>query len=85
MTFDSFKETFTPHIEGTANNEREAHESQGEDEDGKKSALQGTRSKKGSMNRTNSQLNAENDSVENRNEAASKRSSKRSNLDASRY
>ena len=54
MTFDSFKETFAPHIEGSAANEREAHESQGEDDDGKKSALQGTRSKKGSMNRTNS-------------------------------
>lgn len=39
MTFDAFKEAFTPHIEGTANNEREAHESHGEDEDGKKSAL----------------------------------------------
>ena len=84
MTFDSFKEAFTPHIEGTAYNEREAHESQGEDDDGKKSALQGTRSKK-SMNRTNSQLGAENDSAENRGDAASKRSSKRSNLDASRY
>lgn len=54
MTYDSFKEVYTPHIEGTANNEREAHESQGEDEDGKKSAMQASRSKKSNMNRTNS-------------------------------
>lgn len=57
MTFDTFKETFTPHIEGSAANEREAHESQGEEEDGVKSKGKGTSKK--SVNRTNSQLNAD--------------------------
>lgn len=84
MTFDSFKETFTPHIEGSAANEREAHESHGEEEDGVKSNRKGTMSKK-SINRTNSQLNDDGASVDHRNEALSKRSSRKSNLDASRY
>ena len=83
MTFNKFKEEFSTHIEGTAANEREAHESQGEEEDGVKSKGKGTSKK--SVNRTNSQFNADGESVEHRNEALSKRSSKRSNLDASRY
>ena len=64
VTFDTFKENFTAHIEGTAPNEREAHESQGEDnDDGKKSARKSQssrlKSKKGGGSRSNSQINAD--------------------------
>ena len=79
MTYEAYKDAFSPHIEGTANNDREAHESQGEDDDGKKSAVN-TKSKK-SMNRTNSQIGGEGDSIEQRNDGLSKRSSKRSQMD----
>ena len=38
MPFTTFKESMAAHIEGTATNEREAHESAGEEgEEGKKS------------------------------------------------
>ena len=85
MTFEDFKEQFMEHIEGNAPNEREAHESADEGDDGKKSQNKGTVSKKGSMlNRTNSQFAGDGDSVEHR-EGLSKRSSKRSNLDQSKY
>lgn len=37
LTFEDFKDQFMEHIEGTATNEREAHESADEGDDGKKS------------------------------------------------
>jgi len=70
------------HIEGTANNDREAHESQGEDDGEKKSVRKSTISKKKSaMSRTGSQFDGEG-SVDN---AISKKSSKKSTLDKSGY
>ena len=55
-------------------------------EEAKKSERRGTHSKRGSqLNRTSSQFAAENDSVDVGAEAASKRSSKKSQLDASKY
>ena len=56
------------HIEGTAPNEREAHESAEEEaaDAGKKSAKQGSLSKSGKdPNRTSSHFVGDNDSVEN--------------------
>ena len=55
MTFDAFKEQFLAHIDGTANNDREAVESQDENENGQnKSAKPGTLSKRGTdMNDVN--------------------------------
>ena len=87
MSLEEFKEQFMAHIEGTAPNEREAHDSAGEEgDDQKKSQKQGTVSKKGSqLNRTNSQFAGDGDSVDKRNEGMSKRSSKRSNLDTTKF
>ena len=80
MTYDTFIEEFTPHIDGTATNEREGNESADEaPEDGKKSVGKGTASKKSIVG---SQFNADQDSVEN---AKSYRSSRRSNMDGSKY
>lgn len=79
--FDAFKASMASHIEGTASNDREAHESQGEDDGEKKSVRKSTISKKGSaLNRTSSQFDAGN-SVDN----ISKKSSKKSTLDKSGY
>lgn len=74
------------HIEGTAANDREAQDSAGEEgEDGKKSVRQVSVSKKGSMmNRTGSAFDGDR-SIDNMNDAKSKRSSKRSTLDKSQY
>ena len=86
MNFETFKNQFVDHIEGTAKNEREAHDSADDGEDAKKSIRQGSVSKRGSqLNKTGSQFAGDQDSVEHRNEGLSKRSSKKSNLDASKY
>lgn len=78
---------FEGHIDGTAANEREAHESADEGmEDAKKSQKKSTISRKESqLNKTSSQFVGDADSVEHRAEGLSKRSSKKSNMDASRY
>ncbi len=85
IPFNVFKDSMAGHIEGTAANDREAQDSQGEEaEDGKKSVKVSV-SKKGSvMNRTGSAFDGDR-SIDNINDAKSKRSSKRSTLDKSQY
>lgn len=56
MTFTMYKEKFTAHIEGTASNDREAHDS-AEEEGGAKSVKKSTISKKPTeLNNTRSNL-----------------------------
>lgn len=88
LSFEDFMKLFEGHIDGTAPNEREAHESadEGAIEDAKKSQKKSTISRKESnLNKTSSHFVGDGDSVEQRNDALSKRSSKKSNMDASRY
>lgn len=89
MTFEAFLEQFTAHIEGTAANEREAHESadEGVEEQKKSSGKAGTQSKKGTdaMNRTSSHYVNDADSVENEKKSMISKNTKKSNLDTSKY
>lgn len=82
ITFEEFKEQFVAHIDGTATNEREAHESADEAaENPKGSQKGGTQSKKATeMNHTSSQLmDKDGDSVDgDRKSAMSRRSGKKS-------
>ena len=88
LTYEDFLKQFEAHIDGTAANEREAHDSADEvaEEIAKKSQKKSTISRKESqLNKTSSHFVGDADSVENRQEGMSKRSSKKSNMDASRY
>ena len=90
LTFAEFEEQFLAHIDGTAHNERDAHESEEEAvEEKKKSDKPGTQSKRGTDGVARNSSNAVNDtgSVENdrRSQASKKTAEKKSSvLDASR-
>ena len=91
MTFEEFMEQFTSHIDGTATNEREAHDSEDEvpvvDEAAKKSSRKpgtgASKSKHDQMNRTSSHFNGEASSVENDRKTVSR--SKKSNMETSKH
>lgn len=91
MTFEDFLEQFTPHIEGTASNDRDAHESadDGAEEVKKSSGKPGTASKKGTdngMNRTSSHyVGGDNDSVENDKRSVLSKNTKKSGMNQSKF
>ena len=88
MTFEDFKEQFEGHIEGTAANEREMHDSEDEAEEmGKKSAGQ-AKSKTGTnMKGSSSHFQGDMDSVENdkRSQVSRKSGTHKSSKDNSRF
>ena len=61
ITFEEFKDKFMDHINGTAENQRSAHDSAEEEEDpGKKSAKKGSKSQRNTdMNKTHSNIDGD--------------------------
>ena len=89
LTFDEFQERFLAHIDGTAPNEREAHESEEEVEEKKKSDKQGTTSKRGTDGVARNSSHHVNDTgsveMDRKSQASKKTAEKKSSvLDASR-
>ena len=83
MTFEQFMAQFTAHIEGTATNEREAHESADEAGDVKASQQLNSNKKGTDPNKASSKHLGENDSIEH--ELRSQASKKSGSLAASKF
>ena len=88
MAYETFLEQFTAHIEGTASNEREAHESADENVEEHKKSKPGTSSKKGTeggLGRNSSHYVNDNDSVENEKRSILSKNTKKSSMNNSKY